>query len=54
MVNRKKGARPSWAAVSLIVAAAAAQSGYAQAPADDSLGLDEVVVTARKTQERLV
>ncbi|MBM4213142.1 MAG: hypothetical protein FJ179_05430 [Gammaproteobacteria bacterium] len=54
MVNRKKGVRPLWAAVSLIVAAAAAQSGYAQAPADDSLGLEEVVVTARKTQERLV
>jgi iron complex outermembrane receptor protein len=54
MVNFKRGSRPVWAVVSLIVAAAAAQSGRAQAQADDALGLEEVVVTARKTSEQLL
>ena len=54
MVSSKKGVRPLWAAVSLIVAAAAAQPGFAQASADDSVGLEEVVVTARKTSEQLI
>lgn len=54
MVNRKQGSRPVWTVVSLIVSTIVAQAAQAQAPADDSLGLEEVVVTARKTQERLV
>lgn len=54
MVNRKKSSRPVWTVVSLIVAAAAAQSGIVQAQSDDGLGLEEVVVTARKTSEQLI
>lgn len=54
MVNSKKGFRPVWAAVSLIMAATAAQSGYSQSPAEEGLTLEEVVVTARKTSEQLI
>jgi len=54
MVNRKKGSRPVWAVVSLIIATTAAQSHVARAQADDGLGLEEVVVTARKTSEQLI
>jgi len=54
MVNCKQGSRPIWAVVSLIIATAAAQPGVVWAQADDGLGLEEVVVTARKTSEQLI
>lgn len=54
MANRKQGGRQVLTAVSLIASAIVTQAAQAQTPADDSLGLEEVVVTARKTQERLV